>query len=403
MTLPTAELLSQWQGKLAIITRNANDLFEADYTKRIRNRLRDGRYSGLTRERAGEAIDRLTALMDDYLVLARVIDAAASVSKAGFFETRDWRDEREQRMLDLLEGHSVELPAIHVPLPQRDLLTDSSQAQKVTPAELLHAMQAAFAQARDHLSSIDHAEAAMLGESEKLRAEYCVLMQQADMLGAGAARPPFRDPSSDVTDPLQTQSAINATAWELASWKRQLDTLEAERYKASSMLESNAQGISQLAQLHQSLQQLIGESRALFGEIDSTVAETAANEIDDFNQWLGKLRITQEQRRWRAVRTGGANLETAVRSVLDRLQAQRQQLRDKLDEIAELKGRFKALRIKANTLSRIVAARGVALNELETEIAGGFKLRPIPLDTQRLRISRYETELLEASSSHSAP
>src|SRR5215469_5525520 len=130
------------------------DLYQAESTKIIRARLKDSvnGYVGVTREKAAPAVEALDQLLDQYELLARVVDEAADLTKkTGIFRNN------EERINELLNGPSVVLTQEQVALAHRGLLDDEQRMIRATPGEVLAQMERSFAVARDALSAIAEA------------------------------------------------------------------------------------------------------------------------------------------------------------------------------------------------------------------------------------------------------
>jgi hypothetical protein len=171
---PIVSELAAWQDRLALVSRNLGEINELPALARVKARLRamPDCYAGETASRIGDALAALDDLWKDYLLLNALIDQAESLHKqSGMFH------DHESEIRELLHGRSITLPATYVPLAERDLLTNAERADKVTPEELLAAMDALFALAKDTVLEIDAAETrlkprlgALLGAAHELAA-----------------------------------------------------------------------------------------------------------------------------------------------------------------------------------------------------------------------------------------
>jgi hypothetical protein len=388
--IDVGQLLSDWQDRLALITRNANDLFEAEYSKRIRNRLRDGRYAGSTAERAGIAVRNLTALMDDYLVLARVIEEAAEANRGSFFEAREVSDDK---VLALLEGPSVALPSVHVPLPKRDLLTQADAAPRATPAELLAAMQDAFAEARDILAAIDAAEIQLATAMDEMRRAHAGLRERAQLLGAAAELAQI-DPLMDGADPLRTAGLIAARQREMAAWTTKLDELAKQRDDAVAGVEAAKAAIGEIEASLQLRNASIATVREVFGVEPTVIASVDEATLAELRNWVASLDKVRAEQRWPAVLMGLKRLDSAIATARATADKALKVTRSGLDEMDDLRARFKALRFKAQALHKRSILDVGELDALERAISAGFKARPVVLRELHQQVKDYERRLL---------
>src|SRR5262249_54903228 len=88
---------------------------------------------------------------------------------------------------ELLHERSITLPVAHVPLAERGLLTKAERADKVTPEELLAAMNALFALAKDTILELDGAETRLRPGLDALLSSARELARRAGALGFDAA------------------------------------------------------------------------------------------------------------------------------------------------------------------------------------------------------------------------
>lgn len=381
--------LADWSTKLAVITRNANELSEAEATKRIRNRLRDGTYTGLTRDKAGAAVQSLRDLMDDYLVLAHIVELANQQIKGGLF---DLQSVRAAKVMALLNGPSVALPAVHVPLAQRGLLTQADSGAKTTPAAVLAAMETAFTLANDIFAAIDSAETALGQKEQAMRAQAAGLAQRLVKLNLDPAQIPPLTGNVDLTNPLERLDGLGAYQRSLDALAAQLDTLEKQRAQVGQALAAARARITELATMRTAFESAQTEAQDKFGSppLSGLPAITQAA-LDDKAVWLDGLENNLALGRFAAVLAGVRNVDAALDDLAARATAQLAQARKDLDVLDDVRGRFKALRAKAAAVAS--GTLNPDLATLEQVIAAAFKARPIPLAQLQTNVSKYEVAL----------
>jgi len=387
------DLLARWQQRLATISANANALNEAEFCVRIRNRLRDGRYTGLTLERAGHAMADLNALMDDYLILARVVEDAAEAARGGLFQPREAIDARVRALLD---GESVALPAVHVPLQQRDLLTDASRVAMTTPAAVLDAMQAAFLAARDGLTAIDQAEQGIDTRFAALRLELRTLAARAAAVGLAEGEPGWPQSDGVSEDPLAQYGALQGFGARVAAWRAAIDAAERERDavqqalgQARLRLNECQALVDRWAESRTALAALLGDCPDQPGATDWTEARAS------LTAWLANLEHAATEGRWHAVATGLARFEPTLATQLATGEQLCAAIQAPINAYADLKARFKVLRTKAATLRERDHVTGMETEE--ATIADAFHRRPADLQALATQVAAFEHQLLIAS------
>jgi hypothetical protein len=109
-----------------------------------RKDLDKGPLTGRTAAAWGDAADALGRLWDGYRMLTELIANARALR-----DQRRFTDADKAEYVDLVLGRSITLSTTTVPLAQRGLLGAGQVSTTCTPAELLAAMEAAFATAVD--------------------------------------------------------------------------------------------------------------------------------------------------------------------------------------------------------------------------------------------------------------
>ncbi len=393
------QAVQQWINRLTTISRNLMDLSEAESTKIIRARLKDpvNGYRGVTGEKAARAVEMIDHLLQQYALLAHVVDEAADLAKkSGIFRNND------ARINDLLNGPSVVVTQEQVALHERGLLDDEQRVIRATPAEVLARMERSFVEARDMLAAITRAIAGVRPRAAALRDEIARLDNWAKSLGAmgTTASPDLLQALSDVErDPIGGMAGIVQLEEAVA---RRRDELQAIDAKHKTVLASIERGKAALSEL----QGLLVRSAAAFAEARETIADPAelappdsSDAAASLGEWLRTLEQNAAAGRFAAVKVGMAKWE---RECNDRLNAARttyDRNRALLDERDDLKGRFRALCAKADALR----GRGVNFGEAVENAARQAKVvldaTPFDMLAARRLVGAFEAAVSAASKS----
>lgn len=382
--------LAEWQAKLTIISRNLMDLAQAPSTRQIEARLKDPArpYQGATASAAKQAIDGRDGLWLDYLLLARVLEEALDLHrKNSIFHNTD------EEVMELLEGRSVNLPAVHVPLPARDLLAAADRRDCATPQELLSAMQTAFAVTRDQLTAIDGAEQDLTPRIAAIGHEVEALARWAHALGSPGPGIELDLVSRIEADPLASVLAVDRAEIALGRERARIEAIEQERALMRGALEQGRLELGTLRELSLRCRAACEETRRKIAGPHKLQEPLADEVVDSLGAWLATLEETVAAGRWAAAKVGLAKWRAVLAA---RVEAERKvyaQDRALLDERADLRGRFSALGAKAQAF----VARGVELGETlrhmtsETEQA----LRQLPFDPEQAKklVAAYEIAL----------
>lgn len=374
MTDPS-DSLEAWTERLSAIARNSSELSDAELCKRIKHRLRGGFYTGLTREKAELAVELLSALSDDYLLLANLIDEAQKAAKPGLFESSEAAAQRVRR---LLESASIERCSGVVAIQQRSLLGDTHHVEHLSPSALVQRMSDAFSQAQELLTTIDAAEAAGSQAVSDLKQSYAALQDRSRRLQAEDAAPPLVSLDSLSADPLAFQKGVSALERSLASWSQHLSDLEAARGAAQAQLDRATSLAAEMEGLGASYSQLTQELMALYG----SSAQPASKGLGLTNQpmladWLGAIQKSAAMAEWRAVMVGLERLLPALQAAVQDARKDVAALRARHAEVSDLQGQFRALKAMASGVG--LDSHSASYQAARREVESALEERPLNL------------------------
>ncbi len=391
------QLVNEWTAHLTTITSNLTDLYQAESTKIIRVRVKDpvNGYRGVTEEQASRALDTLDRLLEQYELLAHVVDEAADLAKKNsIFHNY------EARINELLTGPSVVLTQEQVALHDRGLLDDEQRVSHVTPAEILATMEQSFALARDALSVITSTTANSRPRLSALKEEATRLNNWAEALKvAGTTAVPDVTPAlSDVErDPIGGAVEIGRLEKTVARKRAELQAIDADHKAVLAKVERGKKALAEL-------QDLIARSAAAFVEARQTIAapEELVHPEEDtatasLAEWFRTLEQNTADGRFAAVKVGMVKWERECNDQLSAARASFDRNRALLDERVELKGRFKAVSAKADALRRRGVVFGEAVEAASRQASGVLDTIPFDIVTGRRLVEAFEAAVLAAS------
>jgi hypothetical protein len=388
--------LAAWQDRLALVSRNLTEINELPALQRVKVRLRatPDFYAGDTASRINDALAALDDLWKDYLLLNALLDQADTLRKqSGMFNDHD------SEMQELLHGCSITLPVAHVPLADRGLLTSAERADKVTPDELLAAMNALFTLAKDTILALEQAETqskqrldAIVGTARRLAGRAEALDFDSTQIAAIAA--PLEALGAELTtDPLGAGKKLNEYEAKLAEWRGRIESAERERDALEAAFAAAAEQLKDLRQLAHRAQEAYENCSAKIADQSALARPTETAVIAQFGVWLDALEASRKGGEWRAARAG---LDKWLAACAAHQDAERRTLAANMAPLEardELRGRLKALRAKADAH----AARGIHIDAKATRLGDGAKdiLYSQPADLQRAAalLSAYETAI----------
>jgi hypothetical protein len=388
--------LAAWQDRLALVSRNLGEINELPALQRVKARLRatPELYAGETASRINDALASLEELWKDYLLLNALLDEADTLLKqSGMFH------DHEAEIRELLHGHSITLPVAHVPLAERGLLTKAERADKVTPEELLAAMNALFALAKDTILELDGAETRLRPGLNALLGTARELARRAGTLGFDAAKivataAPLEALGAELTaDPLGAGRKLRDAEARLTEWRARLESAERERDSLEAAFAAAADELKELRRLSDQAQAAHDNSSSKIAGQSALPRPTEASVITQFGVWLDALDASCKQGDWRAAKSG---LDKWVTACAAHQAVERQILAANMAPIEareELRGRLKALRAKADAH----AARGISIDtrveQLGDEARDILYSQPADLSKAAALLGAYETAI----------
>jgi hypothetical protein len=387
-----AQLVNQWTANLTTITSNLMDLYQAESTKVIRARLKDpvNGYRGVTREKAARAVDALDHLLEQYELLAHVVDEAADLTK----KTRVFRN-YEARINDLLNGPSVVLRQEQVALQDRGLLDNEQRVIRATPGEVLAQMEQSFVQARDALSAIAEVSSSVQPRLAALKDKTTRLHNWAEVLKVASttAEPDVSQALSDVErDPIGSADEIGRLEEMISRRRDELQIIDADRKAVTTQLERGKTALLSLQDLAARSAAALDEARRTIAPPEELALPGGDNAVASLAEWLRTLEHNFAEGRIKAVKVGMEKWEREISDQLSVARACYDHNRALLDERAELQGRFKAVSAKAD----ILRSRGVVFGEAVGAASSQAKsvLDAVPFD---IRTGRRLVEAFEAA------
>lgn len=392
-------LVEKWRGRIDVVARNLTDFNDSEDWRYVRARIRSHPnasarpFIGRTAETAQAIEIAFDGLWKDYLLVQSVVDEAASkAAKSSLLSNR----EGEVRWL--LEQASIRLPSAPTPVKRRDLLDDPEIDERVTPAQAFVAMRKAFQLARDGVNAITET-------ATKIEPRIVALRAEIDALGARAAA---ADAPAQAVDGFDFPSVDDIALDPLGSWDRlaaieqALTSLEADVRKAERQIEAVRRKMPEAERTLSELRDIAFEAIALMRLSAQRVAETAAPDVelqaklDELGSWLGVIRATLAEGRWRAAGVGFAKWEQACAQLRGACDEARRRAQKSLVELEDLAGRFTALQAKAEKLKaeKLKAAAGnFPLRAIEQAARNEIGQAPCRLAQARKLVEAYERGL----------
>jgi hypothetical protein len=389
------ELVTEWQDKVTLVSRNIAELTETEAAKRIRNRMRglaQPAYTGLTLEQARAAYGAVDRLLADFQLLESVCSHAADLHRRNsiFRSTED-------EVREMLLGASVRLPVTHIPLNQRGLLDASVQADAATPEQMLQAMLNDFDIANSIIGEIDAAESAVDTRVANFQTETSALKAWAAKVGLAEIQQACEGLDAADSDPLQAAASLDAIESRFDQWRLQLEAAEKAQAALRESLERAQTSLQQLEDLANRSRLAIEETNRSIAGHHSYMEPTSREALDSHRAWLLRLDESATAGRWKAVQVGLSSFEASLEARMKVELKTYTQNRRSLDAVTDLKGRFDALRFKAKAYSERGILLAVALPGIQANIENALKQPLIDVQLLDRLVNAYDTALLATS------
>jgi hypothetical protein len=370
--------LKSWSDRIARIGKSIEMLSQNPTFLRLKTQSRLGALQGVSKARGALAVSAVDQLWSLYLALDKTL-AGAEELRGG---KNPFTVESRYAQIDaLLSQPSIEPPAD--PTSLATLTLDGGPTRKMTLADVFGAMDKAFNEARDIVAAAARGwESA--GALDPLRERAASLSGEARGLHfvpppalaeAGAAL----DAADRATeaDPLGADDSAKTIGALLDSADAALSGARKDHGEAKAFLKNAEARLGALAALCEEVRATREKRLATIAE-PAPEAEPPADPAPELRNWLDTLKEAMESGRARAVLVGARSWTAKIVADEAALAACRDADKKLLDARADLRGRFSALKARADDLK----ARGRLSPENAALVAQTADLlfgRPTPL------------------------
>lgn len=216
------EVLDRFQDAAQAISAN---LFELDANPRWKL-LQAGSLVGESASQQAEATKALADLWEWFRRFKDLLDRASAVrSKHSWLSAT----EVEAELAELLNGHSIDVGTIDIPLSQRNLLGNRASSTRCTPDQLLTLMSDAFERTQAVAATFGEAWEGSLPRIRASQEQLADLSETAGSLGQGSTAEwaPLRD-RLDKLGELITRNPLSVQTSELERLELEIDGLRNE-------------------------------------------------------------------------------------------------------------------------------------------------------------------------------
>jgi hypothetical protein len=347
-----------------------------------RKDLDKGPLTGRTAAAWGDAADALGRLWDGYRMLTELIATARALR-----DQRRFTDTDKAEYVDLVLGRSITLSTTTVPLAQRGLLGAGQVSTTCTPAELLAAMEAAFATAVGVATRAGEVRQRLLPAA----AEAAAALDTVRRLSPGGANATLDEADRRLGDFTAALAAdpLGCDEADLAAARTLIARADAERTSAAELREALTQRLADARRLADELAEAVraaaaAESAAVDRFPDGAIAAAPG---PDLRPDLAAIEALAAAGHWSLI---SPRLHDWTQRARQRLAALRDAAARNTGLLAarnELRGRLDAYRAKA-------LRRGLGENDDLTVLAESARTAlytaPCDLDAARAAVNAYQ-------------
>jgi hypothetical protein len=389
--------LEQFKTRTRFATENLIELSELFTYKRLRGEdgLPAPRLTGVSQKKVEAALTAIDRIWEHLNVLNTAIDRATAFRKSMWLTT----DSNVREFEQLVRGPAIQLSSISTPLAGRSLLGPAETTQSISIGALQTRMTRDFEQAKSVVLAVQAAwdeMAPAIAAAADEAASLQVLAQQLGSDGTDVLREAGKTISAlnaqTESDPLQVSSTmVNEIQPLLQRTRSKLNELARERKQIRTELLNAQTLLHEIDQLHEQCRIAYSESTLKIADPQGLIPPTPDAKLRDLKLWLQTL-ASKSQSEPKSMRVAlGRWMESAnacagdERKVLQANQAP-------LDARAELRGRFDALKVKAQAR----AAQDAELEKAAAETHKALKERPMRLDVAAKLVHAYELALADS-------
>jgi len=385
--------VAKWNSDLQLATKNILELMDDFYYKWLAG---DGGHApatlkGLTEREVTPAIKALDELWQVLPALDKVLDEVnARHQHLPRFMAADELFEIQQ----LIAGASVKITT-KTTYAQRGLLTPDEVTRAATPERILHAMVEAYGQAKAVVVKVSDALRRLNDQLDQSAREVKELRALADALGEPVPEiRPVEAKLADLqmeimSDPLSVADSFDTEILPtIAPVRRRLADAQAEHTRLDTDLAS-------ADALFVALEEALAQAKTAYDErvlkvtvdnADSLPSPFADSVIDALKSWLGRLKKTLQQGKWRAAQIGFGNWKAQLDARLVECQTVASTNARLVNRRRELRGLLDSLKAKAVDTG---LAEDQALAELYRRAYALLYSRPTPMATAEKLVSDY--------------
>lgn len=370
-------LIKEWKKRIDVVTKNIFDFDEEIYSK-----INKACYSGETKMMIEKAEEFWNKLMVSYLKLSEIISMAERLNSKIFRNTSEIKS--------FLEGKHFVGKSEKISTNERTLLDIPEKDVHVSIEQLLENMIRNYDNVREILTNILDAQAKIgtkleivnreLSSLETLERELGIKSEIHTMLG------------TCKSDPIGCVKEVEIIESKLAEYKKMIYTLDEERRHADKLLQETESILVELERLRK-LSKTAIENTLLHISKPVLLQEPMDDEtLKVLLSWKKTLMEHIRLGRFSAAKIGLQKLREECGLKLHYEKLKYEGNTAELNEMEELKGRFRALKVKADK-------KGFSLinsyTSLKSATGDAIEKHPFELQAAREAIKRFEEKLKE--------
>lgn len=391
MEKPVGELIKQWQSYLANISTNLTELSEQTEYQIIKLKAKDAAngYTGITKAKADECVENVNRLWRYFAILAEVVQKANSL-----YSKNSFLNNTEKEVRELLETAALVIETERTTINERSLTGSKNSERRATPLELLKYMQESFESVCSTVSEISKAAETVDVRLSSLKSEIARLSSSVKRLGINNI------PVFDIgkvakieNNPLQGSLELDKLVYSVEKYRASIKSVEEEYNNLVKSLNKIRDMLSELKDLAAKSKDIFFKSQCLFGYDQNIMPVIKEEVLISLQDWLQVLEAKFSEGSLSAVKIGVSRLEQECCQKLITEQENYYKISKDYNEWLDLKGQFKALSAKAESLKIRGFSLDRSVNELKEKTQAALYAKTVQLDICRQLVRKYESSL----------
>ncbi|MBC7475393.1 MAG: hypothetical protein H7263_13970 [Candidatus Sericytochromatia bacterium] len=374
----------EWKNKLELINKNLMELTNSDFVKNIRNHitgLNSITYTGKTYLYGKNSIELLDRLWKNYALMNETVQQAEDLyKKQGIFK------DNSQEINNLLHGSTISIIKNDISLEKRDLIYNSQISLTLDEAQILMVSQ--FSEVRDSFILLRDVEKSVEISVNLIKKEYDELNQLQIVIGKKVNIEVFEHIDTFKNNPLLVMESLPSAKKNLSIVREKLEKINNLKFNIKEKLENIRRKLEELKSLIDKQNIVTEETQKTFSNSSAFLISVNENLILSYENWIKYLNdsFINTSIPLNSLSVGVEKCLEVILVSIKNEEANYKKNCEKLNELEDLKGRFRAYYAKYEIM-RLNTSETLKLIEV---IKTALYCKPIDLSVASKLVRKFE-------------